>query len=232
MSASWRAFYEKTAECCPRYRLDEDPSERLRVYVALQLIPANLGSFLDVGCGDGALCQELGAARLKPFVGCDIASRRLEYARRKVRAEFIQAEASRLPFRDRSFDIVSLVEVVEHLDDPLQALREAARCSRRYVVITVPYREVLTTLVCPKCLAEYKLNGHLQSFDEARLSQFVAKAEMAVVALRGFVEPLPRDWRGHPVGSAVNTVREKLLYPRRRHYKYLGALCQRRDVLR
>jgi len=30
----------------------------------------------------------------------------------------------------------------------------------------------------------------------------------------------------------VNTVREKLLYPRRRHYKYLGALCQRRDVLR
>lgn len=51
---------------------------------------------------------------------------------------FLRAEASSIPVPDKSYDIACLNEILEHLPDPISALKEAKRIAKRKIVITVP----------------------------------------------------------------------------------------------
>ena len=88
---------------------------------------------LEVGCGAGAvlavLGQEFPGVRL---AGVDREPRQLEFARGHlkragVRAALHEADALALPFADGSFDQVWMMWFLEHLPDPVAALREARR---------------------------------------------------------------------------------------------------------
>jgi len=50
---------------------------------------------------------------------------------------FVQGDAHNLPFKDKSFDVSIMAEILEHVDDPVQCLKEARRVSDK-IVITVP----------------------------------------------------------------------------------------------
>ena len=88
---------------------------------------------LEVGCGVGAvlavLGQEFPGVRL---FGVDIEPKQLEFARGHleragVEATLLEADALALPFDDESFDHVWMMWFLEHLPDPVAALREARR---------------------------------------------------------------------------------------------------------
>jgi len=105
------------------------------------------GNLLDVGSGRGAFLWPL----LDAFPGLavtavDLDARRAEElaslrAGGVARLTALTADAADLPFKDRDFDVVTALEVVEHTKDPLAALREVARVARRVVVVSVPSRE-------------------------------------------------------------------------------------------
>jgi ubiquinone/menaquinone biosynthesis C-methylase UbiE len=82
---------------------------------------------LDVGCGTGALARWVSA--IEPGVSAtlvDAAPAML--ARAHVPgARRVRADAARLPFADRSFDVVVCAWVLETLDEPERALRELLR---------------------------------------------------------------------------------------------------------
>lgn len=82
-----------------------------------------------------------------------------------------------IPFDDDSFDVVIMSEVIEHLDDEalsktLQEVRRVLRANGRFIG-TIPAEEDLkeNVCVCPKCAYVFHRWGHVQQFDENRLTK-------------------------------------------------------------
>ena len=111
---------------------------------------ASIVSILDVGCGEGRITATW-ARRLpgRPVVGLDRPSPRLE-AIWRTRAHddlrFVAGDATALPFADRSFDLVSGVELLEQVAEPERALAELTRVARRWVLVSVPREPVWRAL--------------------------------------------------------------------------------------
>jgi len=83
---------------------------------------------LDVGCGTGGNLEML--AKFGAAEGVDVSDDALEFCRRKgLKAHKGLAES--LPFADESFDVVTALDVVEHLDDDVAGLSEMYRVLRR-----------------------------------------------------------------------------------------------------
>ena len=88
---------------------------------------------LDVGCGPGTITTDL-ARKVAPgrCVGVDRASEVLAQAQahataKGVAVEFQAADVYGLPFADAAFDVVHAHQVLQHLTDPVRALRELRR---------------------------------------------------------------------------------------------------------
>jgi ubiquinone/menaquinone biosynthesis C-methylase UbiE len=93
---------------------------------------------LDVGCGTGAnleMLSQFGAAE-----GVDVSSEALSFCRERGLENVKQGAAEALPFKDSSFDLVTGLDVVEHLDNDLAGLKEMRRVlrPRGHALVFVP----------------------------------------------------------------------------------------------
>jgi SAM-dependent methyltransferase len=79
---------------------------------------------LDVGCGTGANLEML--ANFGVAEGVDVSDDALEFCRAKG-LKTHKGLAEKLPFPDESFDLVTALDVVEHLDDDVAGLKEMHR---------------------------------------------------------------------------------------------------------
>jgi SAM-dependent methyltransferase len=147
--------------------IDAKESERIRQ--TIEILPDNIRSVLDAGCGDGRVSTAL-AAKYQ-VVGVDVSHNALRRGGNRNRV--IAALLWNLPFRSETFDLVLVSEVIEHIPADVlpQVLREILRISRRYVLITVPYRETLedASVRC-RCGFVFHKWGHLQQFNERKLA--------------------------------------------------------------
>jgi SAM-dependent methyltransferase len=94
------------------------------------------GTVLDIGSGDGQLASVL--MKLRPDLkiqGVDVVPRR------KTLIPITQYDGIALPFEDRSFDYVTIVDVLHHTPDPAVVMAEASRVARQGVVIKDHLRE-------------------------------------------------------------------------------------------
>lgn len=83
---------------------------------------------LDVGCGTGANLEMLG--NFGEAEGVDVSAEALDFCQTRGLTNVKQGEAERLPYEDRTFDLVTGLDVVEHLDDDVAGLREMRRVLR------------------------------------------------------------------------------------------------------
>ena len=88
--------------------------------------PRNRGYVLDIGCGDGFYMRQFQTAS-RPIFGCDISLVGLRRA--KSAGSVFCPDAVALPVRNGVIKHIFCSEVLEHLSDPLSALREMHRIS-------------------------------------------------------------------------------------------------------
>ena len=111
---------------------------------------AEPASLLDVGCGEGALVQRF-ARRLgsRRVVGVDLQEDSLQAGWSRHEApnlEYRTLDGGELPFAAGEFDMVSAIEVLEHVPDPQLTLHEMSRCAQRHLLVSVPREPLWRTL--------------------------------------------------------------------------------------
>ena len=104
---------------------------------AAYLLPhlAQDAQVLDVGCGPGTITADLADRVPRGHVtGIDFAQEIIEQAKQTVggrtNLDFAPGDVYALDYPDGSFDVVHAHQVLQHLSDPVRALREMRRVTR------------------------------------------------------------------------------------------------------
>jgi ubiquinone/menaquinone biosynthesis C-methylase UbiE len=125
-------------------RTMELPRVRKVLGILKGIQPCNL---LDIGSGRGAFLWPLLDSFPSLFVTCvDM----LDYRITDIQAvrqggieqlDALKADVTALPFVEQSFDVVTMLEVLEHIPDVRRALAEICRVANKFVILSVPSKE-------------------------------------------------------------------------------------------
>jgi 2-polyprenyl-3-methyl-5-hydroxy-6-metoxy-1,4-benzoquinol methylase len=135
-----------------------------------------LGALLEVGCAAGFFLK-IAAENGWTTQGVEIMSPAVEYARNTLQIDVFEGDLAQGHFPDESFDVVVMIETVEHLLDPAATLSEAYRLLRPggAIWITVPN---LRSIMLPMLGVNWSVLSpaeHLYYFTETTLSQMLTQ---------------------------------------------------------
>ncbi|MGB7595455.1 MAG: class I SAM-dependent methyltransferase [Erysipelotrichaceae bacterium] len=109
------------------------------VPVLMDALSESCSSVLDIGCGNGALCQVL-QAHIQTVEGCDRSAAMLKQAKRLTSSTIkytLGDTLTGLPYADKSFDMVSASLVAHGMPADQRKLlyAEMRRIARKYVIL-------------------------------------------------------------------------------------------------
>jgi SAM-dependent methyltransferase len=134
------------------------------------------GMVLDVGCGVGDNLKQVKRGNVR-FAGLEYSPRSLERAT-KALPDDVQlrlGSAVKIPFPADCADMVMCIEVLEHIPDEHEALREIFRVlkSDGHLILSVPYRRWFPSY--------YTCMGHIRHYTRSGLEMLLAEKGFAVV---------------------------------------------------
>ncbi len=117
---------------------------------AWQQVPAGGGAHLDFGCGDGRFLRALRNKNITCLIGVDIGREAIKYAEEASGGIEIMhiKQVAPLPFPDAFFSSITLLDVLEHVDEQEVLLDELHRVLQDdgVLIVTVPRRHALSFL--------------------------------------------------------------------------------------
>jgi ubiquinone/menaquinone biosynthesis C-methylase UbiE len=148
-----------------------------------ELAPTDL---VDIGCGEGVVTEHMAKRLGVRVVGLDrdLPKLRAAWANRDV--ELTAGDAHALPFADDAFEVATLIEMLQAVDDPTRAIAEAVRVSRRAVVATIPEEPLWRALNMARGAYLRELGntpGHMHHWSRRGFAQLLAPHGQ-LVALR------------------------------------------------
>jgi ubiquinone/menaquinone biosynthesis C-methylase UbiE len=102
------------------------------------LLDINYKIILDAGCGAGYLTNKISTFKDCEIIGLDLSAENINKARINYPYKFLEGTIYKLPFDNNSIDIVTTLEVLEHLQEPELALEEIKRVTKKWVLLSVP----------------------------------------------------------------------------------------------
>ena len=149
-------------------------------------------SVLDIGCGDGFLTNALSELG-KRIVGIDTSVTGVSLAQSRVdnaSVELAVGSASDLPFKENTFDVVTLFEVIEHIStgQAENAIGEINRVLREKgkLILTTPNSHNLLNRILHRRLTSQK---HEKEYSQTELLQLLK--DFKQVEISGIYLPLP-----------------------------------------
>ncbi|MCI4362933.1 MAG: class I SAM-dependent methyltransferase [Thermoplasmata archaeon] len=146
--------------------------------------------FLDVGIGGGALAMKMRGRGWRVF-GLDFTPS-LTAPAAKDEIRFVVGNAARTPFRDGSFDLILASHVLEHLHDPIAALREYDRLLRPggRLVVGVPNFDSYPSRAFGRATYAFlDVPRHLVFFNLPGLRRAIGNAGLGVDGMRAVPFP-------------------------------------------
>lgn len=144
----WRDYWVIHADADELYSTENRIIEQLSASC-----PIRGQSILEVGAGSGrdsvALVKMGGEVFVLDYVESSLAVIKKEVENAGIRAHLVCGDATRMPFRDESFDIVFHQGLMEHFRDPSSLLLENRRILERggTILVDVPQRYHVYTVV-------------------------------------------------------------------------------------
>lgn len=170
----------------PDYESERD-ARCMNAYLSLALLRrhAPAGRLLEIGSASGFF---LNAARLSyQTVGVEpsVAARR--HAQETLGLDVPAATLESARFPDASFDVVAMIDVIEHLPDPLETLRRAARVLKPggVVYLVTPDIESLSARVLGSRWWGLR-PAHIYYFSRRTMAALLEKAGFTVVETRSY----------------------------------------------
>lgn len=147
-----------------------------KVKKVLEVIPDEVNSIVDVGCGNGIITNVL--TQHYDVIAVDRSAKALSY----VQARSVQSSADDIPLESESTDMVFSSEMLEHLEEDVLngSIAEFKRISKKYIFITVPNDENpdKLSIECPKCNYIFNRPNHLRSFNKKSITGLFPEYEV------------------------------------------------------
>lgn len=157
------------------------------------LYPKTVG---EVGCGSGEILASL-ATRMPGslFSGYEISPAAIELCRQRENASVQFTLGNFIDECERTFDLVLLIDLIEHLEDCFSFLR-AVKPRGKHVILHVPLEMYVLSVIYPQfLLGQWRKVGHLHFFSKDLVLELLKDTGYEIVDYTytaGFA--LPRDY--------------------------------------
>ena len=146
------------------------------------------GKILDVGSASGRMANEISKIFPKAKItGVDTYQKAICYGKKTYpHIKFLIADAHKLPFRTNSFNLVICYEVIEHLVNPIRALKEIKRVLKKdgRAIVAMDSGNWLFRVVwwvSEKTISSVWQNAHLHPFKHTELEATIKKSGLKIV---------------------------------------------------
>ncbi len=162
----------------------------IRLKKVSRFIPNN-AILLDVGCGDPPLFLLRIKDKIKTGFGID---KDVEPKPINQRLELKKVDLDQkifIPFPDNFFDIVTMIAVIEHLQEPIKVLRETKRVLKNEgkLILTTPpplAKPILEMLSLLRLISQKSIKEHKHYFSKKDLSEMSKKLDFQKVLYQPF----------------------------------------------
>ena len=154
-------------------------------------LPFGGGRVLDIGCGTGDYLAAMSALGWQCF-GCEVSEAALTVAHRRLpQATLYHGTLDEIPVERDSFEVVTLWHTLEHLEDPLKALKRIRDLlvTDGRLLVALPNIDSLEAKVFGRRWLEMDIPGHLFYFSLETLRMLLEKAGFKCTGSRPQVHP-------------------------------------------
>lgn len=138
------------------------------------------GSVLDIGCRDGEFKKYLPD---NLYTGIDYNPQNLDVQ---------YGDVYNLSYLDNTFDTVTLLEVMEHLENPIKALKEIRRVVKKRLIISMPNPWAMNQLASLICNNRNIINSdHINLFGDGEIISLCKRAGFSIITPMRFYTNIP-----------------------------------------
>ncbi len=164
---------------------------------AIQLLKRHkedIEKVFDIGCSTGIFLEMAAKEGWTPY-GCDVNRNLVRENRKRYGDQVKLQEGKHIDFKDNFFDVITLFDVIEHLTNPVDTLKEVSRVLKEdgLVVISTPNIDGLfprlTYALFGKTIGAWEHPtppGHVFQFSKRSLQKTTEKASLELVDCKDF----------------------------------------------